>query len=243
MSKFKKNEMTKCTSSVPDASERCDVSGIGAAPDAPQPWGWSLSAVMKAQVDGAALFIQQTTKLLQWLDRSNGNSGERRSPTTRRRRWSLSASLSFRQRWRAELCRSRRTGLAVLVQTQTYLPIRRSRRVSDKVDIPYSSTHLQWIFFLWEWFATELPALLEAIDGWQSDADSESQLPGDTTRPTAQAYGVQQRIAEAPAARWAQALCMINRWLLTTKSSDRYWSDNIAVNGMHTSCPKTIMQQ
>lgn len=235
--------MTKCTSSVPGALERCDVSGRGAAPHAPNPWGWSLSGVMKAQADGAALFTQQTTKSLQWFDPSNDNSGERRSSTTRRRCWSLSASLPFRQQWRAELCRSRRTGLAVLVQTQTYLTFRRSRRVSDKVDIPYSSTHLQWIFFLWRWFATKLPALPEAIDGWQSDADSESQLPGDTTRPTAQAYRVRRRTGDAPAARWAQAICMINRWLHTTKSSVWCWSDNIASNCMNSSRPKIMMKQ
>uniref|UniRef100_A0A8D0D024 Uncharacterized protein n=1 Tax=Sander lucioperca TaxID=283035 RepID=A0A8D0D024_SANLU len=74
---------------------------------------------MKAQTDGAALVIQQTTKPVRWLGRSNGNTGERRRSTTRRCRWSLSANLPFerlrRADWPYRFHRRKRAGLAVLV--------------------------------------------------------------------------------------------------------------------------------
>lgn len=124
-----------------------------------------LSRVMKAQADGTALFVQQTPEPVRWLDRSKGNTGERRSSTTRRCRWSLSANLPFRQRRRAGLQRIRRTGVAVVAQNQAYLPCRQFRRVSDEDDIPPPSTGLQWIFLLRRRLAPELPALPEATDG------------------------------------------------------------------------------
>lgn len=129
-----------------------------------------LSRVMKAQADGAALLIQQTTKQLRWVDRSNGRSGERRRSITRRCRRSLSANLPLRHRRRAELRPAqhqwrRRAGLAVLAQRQTHLPSRQSWRVSDEVDISPPSPRLQWIFLLRRRLAAELSALPEATDG------------------------------------------------------------------------------
>lgn len=133
-----------------------------------------LSRIMKAQVDGAALFIQQTTKPVRWLDRSNGNRRERRRSTTRRCRWSLSANLPFKashrprraERWPPRVHRRRRAAVAVLVQKQSHLPYRQPRRVSEEVYIPSPlSPLIQRIFLLRERLAAELPALSEASDG------------------------------------------------------------------------------
>lgn len=220
------------------------ASSPAAAPDAAETWG---SRVMKAQTDGAALFTQQTTKPVRWLDRSNASTGERRTSITGR--CGCSANLPFKPRRRAELwpCRfhrsssSSRAGLAVLVQNQSHLPRRQPRRVSDQVYIPPPSPRFQWILLLWRRLGAELPALPEASDGWQSDADSEPHRPGDESRPTAHGWGARRRTGDAPAARWAlQALCIHKRWLtantectqagrwnkfLITKSSDKWWSD------------------
>ncbi len=181
-----------------------------------------LSRVMKAQTDGAALFIQQTTKPVRWLDRSNGNTGERRRSTARRCRWSLGANLPFKQRRRVErlppqLHRRRRAILVVRVQTQTQL-LWQPSRVSHEIYIPTPSPRLQRIFLLRRRLVAELPALPEASDGWQSNADSEPHRPGDATRNTAHGWGTRRRTGDAPAVWWAQALCIHYRWL--TASSE-----------------------
>uniref|UniRef100_A0A3B4V919 Uncharacterized protein n=1 Tax=Seriola dumerili TaxID=41447 RepID=A0A3B4V919_SERDU len=102
---------------------------------------------MKAQADGAALFIQQTTKPVRWLDRSNGKRGERRGSTTRRCRWSPSAKPQFERQRRAEpwpprLHRRRRARLAAPVQNHSHLSCQHFSRRSSSGYFSFDSDSL-----------------------------------------------------------------------------------------------------
>lgn len=152
-----------------------------------------LSTGMTSQTDGAALFIQQTTKFVRWLDRSNSIGGQRRRSTTCR--CHRSANVPFKPR----LYRRRRTGFAFLVQNPEEL-----WRFSEPDDIPLPSPFLQWIFFLWLRLIAKLPALPEASDVWQSDTDPEPHRTGANTRPAAHGWGARWRTGHAT--RWAQTL-------------------------------------
>lgn len=187
-----------------DAARRCQISSCR---DVRQ---WCLGRGMKAQADGAVLFIQQTTKPLRWLHRSNDNGGERRS-TTRQRRWSLDANFPTERQRRAEsrppwVRRKSTAWTAAPVQNHVRLVSRQPRRFSYPHYLSPSSPLFQWIFLLRRRLGAELPALPEASDGRQSHADPEPHRPGGEPRPAAHGGGAQQRAGDAPAARWAQAL-------------------------------------